>query len=243
MPEPTSARSRLDPVTRRWGLGEVVFGLLAAQALAVFAAVVVMSAAGWTQSSDIPIWGQAVLQIPLWGGYVGAVVLAGRKGQGVVSDFGLRIRRWDLPVGAPIGVVVQILVLPLLYWPILRLLDETTSELSAPARALSEKAQSPWGWVVLSLIVVVGAPVVEELFFRGLLLRSLQKRGMSDVWACVACAAVFAAIHLQPLQFVGLFVIGFVLSVLAVRTGRLGPSICTHAGFNAASVVLLYLSR
>jgi membrane protease YdiL (CAAX protease family) len=141
-----------------------------------------------------------------------------------------------------VGVAMQLLVLPLIYLPLLKLLDQTSDDLSRPARELSDKASSAVGWIVLSLIVVVGAPVVEELFFRGLLLRSLQKRGLSDVWSCVICAAVFAAMHLQPLQFVGLFAIGLVLSAMAVRTGRLGPSICTHAAFNATSVVLLYLT-
>lgn len=247
MPEPPSpgapaARPWADPATRRWGLGEVAIGIVAAQLLVVLAASIVMPLAGWRSSAAIPIWGQAVLQIPLWCGYVGAVVLAGMKGRGVAADFGLSFRAVD-PSWIVVGVAVQVVVLPLLYWPILRLVGRTSEDLSAPARSLADKAQSSWGWVVLALIVVVGAPVVEELFFRGLLLRSLQKGGMSDLWSCVVCAAVFAAIHLQVLQFAGLFVIGLVLSALAVRTGRLGPSILTHAGFNAASVVLLYLSR
>lgn len=233
----------MDPGTRRWGLGDVALGVVAAQALVVVVAGVVMPAAGWRTTAEVPMWGQAVLQIPLWCGYVGAVILAGTKGSGVVADFGLSFRPVDPLVGLPIGVVVQLLVLPLMYWPILRLSGQTSDDLSAPARALAHKAQSPVGWVVLTVIVVLGAPVVEELFFRGLLLRSLQKRGLSDTWSCVVCAAAFAAIHFEVLQFAGLFVIGLVLSVLAVRTGRLGPSIFVHAGFNAASVAILYLSR
>lgn len=198
--------------------------------------------AGWTTSSDVPLWAGAVLQIPLWGGFLTAVVLAGRnKGHGVVRDFGFRFEWLDAPVGLVIGVVMQLLVLPVLYLPVLWLLDQSSDDLSRPARELADKAQGPVGWIVLTLIVVVGAPIVEELFYRGLLLRSLQKRGIPDVWSCVICAAVFAASHLQALQFVGLFAIGLVLSYLAVRTGRLGPSICTHAAFNATSVVLLYL--
>lgn len=234
-------RAWMDPARSQWGLGEVAVGILLAQALAIVTTVVAMSLAGWTESADIPMWAGALLQVPLWGGYVGAVVLAGARGRGVVHDFGLSFRPMDLS-GLPIGVAVQVLVLPLLYWPILELTGQTSDDLSAPARALSDKAENPLGWILLTFIVVVGAPIVEELFFRGLLLRSLQKRGLSDVAACIVSAAVFAAIHLQPLQFVGLFVIGLVLAVMAVRTGRLGMSIVTHAGFNAASVVLLYLT-
>ncbi len=227
-----------------WGLGDVGFGILAAQFLSLLVTLMAMGAAGWKTSDDIPLWAGALLQIPLWVGYLGAVVVAGRtKGHGVVQDFGLRVRPLDAPIGIVIGVAMQLVVLPLLYIPILSLLGKTGDDLSAPARALSDKADGAVGWVLLVLIVVVGAPIVEELFFRGLLLRSLQKRGIGDVWSCVLCAAIFAAIHLQPLQFVGLFAIGLVLSVLAVRTGRLGPCIWTHAAFNAASVALLYASR
>jgi uncharacterized protein len=178
----------------------------------------------------------------LWGGWLTAVYLAGHnKGNGVVEDFGLRIRPRDVPAGLAIGVAMQLVVLPLLYLPLLRLLDLTSDDLSAPARALSSKADGAVGWIVLSLIVVVGAPVVEELFYRGLLLRSLQKRGIPDLWSAVISAAVFAGMHFQALQFLGLFVLGVVLALLAQRTGRLGASICTHAAFNATSVLLLYL--
>ena len=96
--------------------------------------------------------------------------------------------------------------------------------------------------LLLVLIVVIGAPLVEELFFRGLFLRALQKRGLPDWAAVVGSAAVFGAVHFQLLQFVGLFAIGLVLAVMAVRTGRLGMSIATHMAFNATSVVVLYLT-
>jgi len=239
--EPTRAQPASQPT---WGLGDVALGIVLSQVLSVAATVVAFGIAGWKTASDVPLWASAILQVPLWGGWMVAVFLAGRtKGAGVVSDFGLRFRATDAPLGLGIGLAMQLLVLPALYFPLLRLLGQTSDDLSAPARALTAKAQGPVGWIVLVLIVVVGAPVVEELFYRGLLLRSLQKRGLSDVWACVICGAVFAGMHLQALQFVGLFVLGTVLSFLAVRTGRLGPSICTHAAFNATSVVLLYLSR
>lgn len=244
---PGSPRAWMDPALQQWGLGEVALGFLLAQALAVVASVIVLSIGGWGatgsgESVPIPLWIAALLQIPLWAGYLGSVELAGRKGGGVTDDFGLRLRPVDVPVGLAVGVAVQLLVLPLLYLPILRLSGYTSDDLSAPARALADKASGPAGWILLAVIVVVGAPIVEELFFRGLFLRALQKRGLPDWAAVLISAAVFGAIHFQALQFVGLFVIGLVLGTLAVRTGRLGPSIMTHVGFNATSVVLLYLT-
>jgi membrane protease YdiL (CAAX protease family) len=227
---------------RRWGFGDVLIGLGLGQALSIATTLVVFAATGWTTSEDVPLWAGALLQIPLWIGWTTAVVLAGRKGRGVVDDFGVRVRAVDAPVGLAVGVLMQMVVLPLLYLPVLRLLDRSSDDLSAPARELTSKAQGAAGWIVLSLIVVVGAPIFEELFYRGLMLGALRKRGMGPIAAALACGAIFAAMHLQSLQFLGLFVLGTVLSLLVVRTDRLGPAIVAHAAFNATTVVVLYLT-
>jgi membrane protease YdiL (CAAX protease family) len=81
---------------------------------------------------------------------------------------------------------------------------------------------------------------VEELFFRGLLLRSLLRR-VPQGWSVGISALLFALLHLEPLQIPGLFAIGVILAVLALRSGRLGPGICAHAAFNAIAVTALAL--
>jgi len=45
--------------------------------------------------------------------------------------------------------------------------------------------------------------------------------------------------HLQPLQFVGLLVLGTVLAGLVLRTGRIGGAVVAHATFNLVTVVVL----
>ncbi len=87
-----------------WGLGDVGGGIVASLALSTLVGALIIGAAGWSDTAAIPIWGLALLQIPLWGGYLGAVVLAGRtKGHGVVVDFGVRSRpstpRWGWSSG------------------------------------------------------------------------------------------------------------------------------------------------
>jgi membrane protease YdiL (CAAX protease family) len=225
--------------TSGWGLGDVAIGIGLSQLLLLIAQVVVFSLAGWDELSDVPLWATALLQIPLWAGWLVALVGAGAKGHGVVREFRVRFAPIDLPIGLGVGLVVQFVVLPVIYWPVLRMLDRTTDDLAEPARALADKAQGPWGWIVLGLVVVAGAPLVEELFYRGLLLGALRKRGLGAVLASVLCGAVFAAMHLQPLQFLGLFVLGTVLSGLVLRTGRVGSAVVAHATFNAVTVALL----
>jgi membrane protease YdiL (CAAX protease family) len=82
----------------------------------------------------------------------------------------------------------------------------------------------------------VGAPLVEELFFRGLLFRALLGRTPVPV-AVVVSSLLFALAHFEAVQFAGLAVFGVVLALLAWRTGRLMPGIGAHAAFNLAAVV------
>jgi len=231
------------PSETRWGLGDVAIGVVCSLVLSSLIGAVIMAAVGWQSSDEIPMWGLGVLQIPLWAGYLGSVVYAGSKGGGVIGDFGARVRWSDVPVGLVVGVGAQVLLLPILYAPIFELTGTDTDELSRPAEDLAARAGGSSSWLLFALLVGVIAPVVEELFYRGLLLRSLEKRGLAPWIAVVASATLFAAMHLQPLQFPGLLLFGLLSGALAVRTGRLGPSVFAHIGFNMTTVVVLYLGR
>lgn len=227
--------------TERWGLGDAVAGIVLAFLLSNIVGVGILLAAGWRSSADIPMWGFGVLQIPLWGGYIGVAIYAAAKGSGVERAFGLVVRAFDPIIGLTVGVICQLLVLPAIYFPIFRITGTDSEELSRPAKQLASGAQSPWGWALFAVLVGLVAPVVEELFFRGLLLRSLSKKGLPAWSAVLISAGVFASLHFQVLQFPGLFVFGIVLAVMAVASGRLGWSVFAHIGFNVTTVVVLYL--
>ncbi len=136
----------------------------------------------------------------------------------------------------------QIVAVPLLYVPLTRFISDLSERLEAPARELADQATRGPGLVILGVLVVVGAPIVEELFYRGLLLRSVERRFGSRV-AIGASALVFASAHFELLQFPALLALGVVLGVLAVRYGRLGPAIFAHAGFNAVTMAILVAQR
>jgi len=220
----------------RWGLGDAALGLLVAYALGAVVGTLVLSATGH-DPDDAPISVVAVLQVPFWGGLVGALLHAShRKGRGDLrADFGLEVRRADW-IGIPAGIVTQFPVIPLLYWPIIELFGDLDVE--GPVRDLTDRAGGGLGVAVLVLVVVIGAPVVEELFFRGLVLRSLERRFPPRV-ALVATAAAFALFHWQGVQTPALFVFGLVAGWLAQRQGRLGAAMLAHAAFNAVTVVVL----
>jgi membrane protease YdiL (CAAX protease family) len=229
---------------QRWGLGDAAAGWILAQALAVVAVGIVQAATGRTadQMDDAPLGVQFLPQIGLWMGLLGVPLLVTRlKGRGPVADLGLRATAQDAWRGGLLGVACQYALIPL-YWPLLKLLDRTQHDLDKPAQDLVDKVHGPWAVALLIAWVAVLAPVVEEIFYRGLLLRALQKRGLPPAACIVLTGLLFGASHLEGLQLVALSLFGMVLAWLAVRTGRLGPSIAAHVGFNLVTVVAL-LSR
>jgi membrane protease YdiL (CAAX protease family) len=88
-----------------------------------------------------------------------------------------------------------------------------------------------------ALLAVVAAPLVEELMFRGVLFRGMQ-RSFRPWVAVVLSAAVFAAIH-PPLGFIPVFTLGVVAALSFRRTGLLLTPIVAHAVYNFVIVVVL----
>ncbi len=230
------------PRPPRWGLGDFLVGVFGGYALASLVASLWYAVSG---DDELNLAGQAVSQMGLWTGMVGAAVIASRrKGAGTLAeDFGLKGKWSDIGLGVLVAVAVQLLVLPGIAYLMRPLLGEP--EVSGPVQDLLDRSQG-LAFAGLILSVAVGAPIVEELFFRGLLLRSLQRR-VPD-WAAVATSAVaFGIAHGSALPvdavllvMTSLTVFGAILAVMAIRTGRLGPSIVTHAAFNLFT--LLYLT-
>ena len=82
------------------------------------------------------------------------------------------------------------------------------------------------------------APFVEELYFRGLLMRALWGR-MGRLAAVVLAAVLFGLAHVQLLQLPALVAFGLVAGILAASTRRLAPAMWAHAAFNGFTVVQL----
>jgi len=226
-----------EPATqRRWGLGDAVGGYVVAYFLAGLFGVMWVSISGNSGDS----LGLAVFSsLGLWIGMGGSVWVATyRKGSGdLAREMGFVLRPMDVPVGVAVGLACQFVMVPLLYLPF-RLNDPNLgNRLEEPARKLNQLASGP-GFALLLFVVVVGAPLIEELFFRGLLLRALEAR-FGAAWAVAGSSVAFGLAHYQPLQFLGLAAFGVVLSLLAWRTGRLGPGLVAHAVFNLATMVVL----
>ncbi|MGZ0186133.1 MAG: CPBP family intramembrane glutamic endopeptidase [Acidimicrobiales bacterium] len=211
----------------------MVIGMVAS----IVAAVIVFAVGGYGVDEVMPLSVVAILQAALWTGLLGVplwlVVVRGVRW----VDLGWGATFRDAWQGLGIGIATQVAVVPIIYIPVLLMADDL--DVSGPARDLVDKA-SGGGILLLILAVVVGAPIVEEIFFRGLTLRALEAR-MRRRTALVVSAFVFGVVHLQFLQFPALLAIGLICGWLAQRDGRIGRAIWAHVGFNAVTVAVLLL--
>src|SRR5579883_228953 len=94
---------------------------------------------------------------------------------------------------------------------------------------------------LLALIVAVVVPVGEELFFRGLVFGALR-RTLARWMALVASAGLFAAAHLQPVEFLPIFILGVILAYVYDLTGSLVPGMIAHGLNNLVALLTFTLS-
>ena len=250
--DPLSLRPPDDAASGRVWFGIAFGGFVAGYVASALLLTIFAAATGnlkdlsTLESLSVPPWWVTIAGlVGLWVGFIGAAFLASRlRGTGnPVADMGLRISVWDAPIGIVIGVAGQ-LVVDLLYLPFEHLVPGLQHELSAPANKLTGGFHGA-DLAVIAVLTVAVVPVVEELFFRGLLLQSLVRMcrrfgpGLGPAVATVVTGILFGLAHAEPLQLGGLALFGTVLSVIAYRTGRLGTCIFAHAGFNAFAVVAI----
>lgn len=190
---------------------------------------------GWEAFDEAPLWAFAVSSAALWVGWLGVPLLTCRvRGDGPVVDLHLA-SRWSDAAYLALGVATQFAASLLVYWPLQSILDP--DDVGETAQLISDKADQAGtaGIALMALLVAVGAPIAEEVCWRGFLFGALDRRWGSR-WAVGVSTVAFAVIHGQPYDMPGLLLIGLVLGVVRARTGRLAPAILAHAGFNLVVV-------
>jgi membrane protease YdiL (CAAX protease family) len=242
--QPASARDRLGPASRadgwRWlliALAGAVAGLVLSLVFTSIAALIAGTPGGartLANEASPPVWFVACELVGLWCGFALAAVAVTRSGRSV----GLTVHprdAWYLLVGMGLQLVVDAVYLPFH----LHGLTKSNNSLLGGG--------SSWLLLVPAVLTICFAPFFEELFFRGVVLRGLvaawrtQPAALGVAAAVLVDATLFGLAHLGTdawYQLPGLVALGVILCVLAIRSGRLGPSILTHAGFNLLAVVL-----
>jgi membrane protease YdiL (CAAX protease family) len=105
---------------------------------------------------------------------------------------------------------------------------------------------SPGSAYLMAFFGILIAPLLEELFFRGMLYPVLRRRWGISV-AVVLTAAAFAAIHSAQLGYawapiLSIFFVGVALTLVRQITDSVAASVLTHAGYNFTLFALLWLA-
>lgn len=250
MPPPYGA----PPRSPRWGLGDVWIGIglyLGAQVVTGVALVLVLVLtggldAGVTQeelTDDLGLWAIAI------GVPIGWVALFGwpwwvsrRKGTGSLArDMGWAAQPLDLLIGVAGGVGALVVgAIAAVSFQVAFGREAPTNTDIIPSDGLGV------GAVLLLLVVIaIGTPIAEEVFFRGLVLGAARKR-LGTAWAVVLSSALFGLAHVQD-TVEGWLYVGFVtgsygalFALLRVWTqGRLAAPIVAHVVVNGTGVLLV----
>lgn len=143
-----------------------------------------------------------------------------RGGRGRWAGFALRgfnpaLLLWAFVLIFAVGVVLE---------PLLRLLPDVKMDVGRG------------GWTILMLVVF--APIFEELLCRGVVLGSLRARyGVTVAW--LVSSLFFGVLHVQPAQVVSASVIGLILGFVYLSTESLWSVMILHALNNAVAYLML----
>jgi membrane protease YdiL (CAAX protease family) len=112
-----------------------------------------------------------------------------------------------------------------------------TPEQQMVVKVLEQNQSHAWR-AVFALAAIIMAPLVEETIFRGILYPLLKYRGYPRL-AIWGTSLFFAAVHLNLLTFLPLFLLALVLIWVYERTDTLLAPIAAHSFFNTINFVLL----
>lgn len=132
--------------------------------------------------------------------------------------------------------------LPILLWGVLVLM--ASSVVLEPLLLLFPKEEYQnvtdmvglGGWAILS--VVVCAPILEEILFRGLIFESCRERFGGGA-AVLISALLFGLVHGVPVQIINAFVVGLIFGYIYLRTGSLLSVILLHVFNNGIAYISL----
>ena len=231
LPDPPEMPAGADPFPRwpAWfGAAGFTIGVgsgIAAALLLLPVLLIVTRGFGVDTDDSLPVLELIATLLQDLGWIVGAVLLASTIRPPKAWQFGFRKPRLGPAVGWSVVAILTYIVLTLLYTLILQ--PESGEPIETGDRL---------GTLIGScVIIIVVAPICEEIFFRGFLYRIL--RGRMGLWpALVINGALFGSVHLGsggPLAVALIAPLGFLLCLVYERSGSIYPCIALHALNNA----------
>lgn len=216
-------------------------GLIAGGALAAAAGLIAA-----TVAPDSRLLRLVLAQAALWAGMLlGCWAASRRFGTGRLgADFGVEVRGSDWLRGLGLAVLDRLAATAVVA-VLLALFGGAV--VGSNATMFEVLREDKAALVAFALIATVGAPTVEELFFRGLLLQALSPR-LGGPGAIAAQALLFGLAHASPTAglrnvsvVLGTAVLGAIHGLAVARYGRLGPAMTGHALFNLGTTLVIAL--
>jgi membrane protease YdiL (CAAX protease family) len=221
-------------VPPRWGLWDVFWALMGA----IFIGVGV---GGLLYLANAPLAWQVLLGTTApWLAFAGWPIITTRwRGNGPVIDLGLSLTWRDSGWGL-LGGIAAIVCAAIAASITTRFVPDLNSTAGEAADQLTKEGNR-LTVLAFSFVVMVLAPIVEELFFRGLFFAALRKRGISTVLTVIITGVVFAGFHFEPVRFFVLLPTGIILGLVRAKTGSTAASMVAHGVVNAPGALLFLL--
>lgn len=194
---------------------------------------------GLVSRAAVP-WAGFASTLVLWAGMVAAIVFAFARSRPAGL---LRFRAIDLLWGVALGLALRVLQ---------GVLSGADVAVFPSAPTLDGSLPASW-WLTEAVPAAIVAPVVEEFFFRAVVLvcvYQLCRRSLGGVaagmTALLVSAGGFVLLHasaggLTLADGVQLFAVGGTCGLLVLLTGRIWGAVLTHVVYNASYLVLVVI--
>ena len=244
LPPPLSSETTVEEWTRK----DAVFSIILALVVGMLMGPGVMLLMGDRADGDPPAKPSFsvalfVTQIIFQAGFIGIIIayLTVHRKFRLVPLFGLRSMGMAKTLGmAVLWLIASYFLLAFATMGLEPVLKQLTG-LDLKPQGLVETAPDitdPVAKLLMFLTLCVGAPVMEELIFRGVLY-NVASRWFGPVYASVSTSLLFGVIHNNLLSFIPLTLLGICFAEAYRRTRSLAVPMLMHAMFNGISFLVL----
>jgi membrane protease YdiL (CAAX protease family) len=220
-----------------WSLNEFIPIALVPFGLVLFANYLVFGFLGWVSDGGavlVTLAQQLSLLVP--------IVIFVRRTRGSLAPLGLRrdgLRARDIfaGIGAGLGALLAGTIVIAITVEVVRAITGHRPTITTPLQDMA----GPW-LVIDAVMAVCLAPICEEVYFRGFVFQGLRGR-MRFVWAALVSGSFFAFVHVEPIRFFGLALMGVILAAVFEHRRTLLASMAAHATINIVAVLALFATR
>jgi CAAX protease family protein len=226
-------------VAATWGAGRVGIGILVLLVLSVIEVAIVSAFDPGLDTLGARLAAQALLAATLIGIAFTVSADRGVSGTSVVPRWTLGLRRPLKSLGGTVGIAAAALLAYFIFAAVYSALvhphqKDITRDLGF--------GHGDLGTVAAGLLIIVAAPISEEIFFRGFLFGGFRQR-LSFPLAALISAVIFGLFHYTGASSVAvvpqLAFLGFALCAVYEETGSIYPTIALHMLNNTLAFIVL----